>query len=856
MAIDPKLVSIIPASELPTDTPTSAGQFFFFEGNQMKKAPMTEIYELVSGSQSLGTITPTSTIPTEGNVWGFAAPGTYPNAGNLTISPNTMGILSRVGTTWSKVGVTAYQNITQNINNNTYNLDPEQIVPSEALYNDDTLAGDILKRVDKTTGENVNYREITTWYDGSTMTDEKVDGVLYKKINGVFYRMQFNREGENFISFSNMEDFRNISDFNLLLLKAKIFKGVELTGYYDDFQYENPVYYYLTNETYIDNGGSEIVIDSLFFKCELDKINPLFFGIKNGVSEDFSDNWIKMLSFASNKNKRIDGCGLVYYILKEIISTAVNIDLFNCKFLLNNNYQIHSGFKFTKWKNFNLDKIHVDGGKGTYKIGEEEWIEFDGDNSIPSIMPSFYYFFHLDKNNEQNQFVNLGTIEFVNCHLHSCINIFTGGDVFVNNLIVENCSYKSLHVYHEDINNNHTGKTNVVNYKAKNLGLMASSFTETIDGVKSVGKNINTSTGLPQWSYGLIVSYGEFTILNADVENFGACGITSDRNKKFHGGNIKITNNSNLFASNNPSGAMWFEETEDAYIDNLYIDVSDRNSRDLLNDSSLLEVFNGNTIVNNVKLISSKNNIFKKAIRGAFSAKSFFKIMGQCEIIGGFSAKGIELASMIQNTDFNCEIEKTKCVDSEILFYGVKNVKLNNCEFSKIQIENLNNDISIGDIVISKTILNECFVNTKAYKLFVIDSIVKDNFEVNNNTNKTSIKGCSMGRYYTLPNKINKETILTDSSFRDVRIAGETVNVSNVISTKGFEIGNAIELNVVGNILKTNIPNYSLLIMANDVVTGIIANNNFIAVGGAGFLRIPDETISAKIIQVNNKESS
>ena len=47
------------------------------------------------------------------------------------------------------------------INNNTYNLDPEQIVPSEALYNDtlETLAGDIIKRVDINTGENVNYRE-------------------------------------------------------------------------------------------------------------------------------------------------------------------------------------------------------------------------------------------------------------------------------------------------------------------------------------------------------------------------------------------------------------------------------------------------------------------------------------------------------------------------------------------------------------------------------------------------------------------------------------------------------------------------------------------------------------------------
>ena len=40
MAINPNLVSIIPASELPTGVPTTAGQFFFYEGNEMKKSPM------------------------------------------------------------------------------------------------------------------------------------------------------------------------------------------------------------------------------------------------------------------------------------------------------------------------------------------------------------------------------------------------------------------------------------------------------------------------------------------------------------------------------------------------------------------------------------------------------------------------------------------------------------------------------------------------------------------------------------------------------------------------------------------------------------------------------------------------
>ena len=54
-------------------------------------------------------------------------------------------------------------------------------------YTDETLAGDIIKRVDINTGENVNYRETTTWYDGSAMDDSKVDGVVYIKKNSKYY---------------------------------------------------------------------------------------------------------------------------------------------------------------------------------------------------------------------------------------------------------------------------------------------------------------------------------------------------------------------------------------------------------------------------------------------------------------------------------------------------------------------------------------------------------------------------------------------------------------------------------------------------------------------------------------------
>ena len=60
-------------------------------------------------------------------------------------------------------------------------------------YNNESnsIANDIIKFIDINTGENVNYRETTTWYDGSVMNDSKVDGFVYKKIGIKYYERIF-----------------------------------------------------------------------------------------------------------------------------------------------------------------------------------------------------------------------------------------------------------------------------------------------------------------------------------------------------------------------------------------------------------------------------------------------------------------------------------------------------------------------------------------------------------------------------------------------------------------------------------------------------------------------------------------
>ena len=78
-------------------------------------------------------------------------------------------------------------------------------------YNDESnsIANDIIKFIDINTGENVNYRETTTWYDGSAMDDSKVDNIIYIKKEGKYYVRIL---GTNEIDAS---DFGAVNDINI-----------------------------------------------------------------------------------------------------------------------------------------------------------------------------------------------------------------------------------------------------------------------------------------------------------------------------------------------------------------------------------------------------------------------------------------------------------------------------------------------------------------------------------------------------------------------------------------------------------------------------------------------------------------
>lgn len=55
----------------------------------------------------------------------------------------------------------------------------------------DRIDNTLYNILDSNTSENVTYTKVTTWYDGTAMTDEKCDGVIYRKKGSEYFKRNF-----------------------------------------------------------------------------------------------------------------------------------------------------------------------------------------------------------------------------------------------------------------------------------------------------------------------------------------------------------------------------------------------------------------------------------------------------------------------------------------------------------------------------------------------------------------------------------------------------------------------------------------------------------------------------------------
>ena len=114
--------------------------------------------------------------------------------------------------------------------------------------------------LDKETGKLIEFKEVSEYYDGTPMSDGKLDAerYLYIKNNGKYYLRVLDNP-DKFLEKDTMLDMRNISNTEILLLKMGYYKGVTLNGYYTKGDTPIPINYkWIDSDTSTDDGGGVI----------------------------------------------------------------------------------------------------------------------------------------------------------------------------------------------------------------------------------------------------------------------------------------------------------------------------------------------------------------------------------------------------------------------------------------------------------------------------------------------------------------------------------------------------------------------------------------------------------------------
>ncbi len=361
-----------------------------------------------------------------------------------------------------------------------------------------------------------------------------------------------------------------------------------------------------------------------------------FGAVGNGTTDDTAALQTAMDSVAVS-GAWLDGGNKTYLITDEIrVDEGEFCRLRNFKFKINTGYTgtTHGRINCERTDNtdkmtVSLDNVVLDGGRDSYKTGNETWkttgSSFGSSPSYDNIEPTISAFIRVESLNEDT------TVHVTNCRLENYhgvagIRVNSYGTTVIQGCVFKNLSFQSFAVYQAvfDENDNitaHKGRTFVSNVYAEDVGLLPNTFDVTDSGTTST-INFSSTTVAPHQSYNFLAIGGEYNIVNATSKNYASCGVTADRNKKFNASNITITNDSTQSFSNNPSGAFWIEGCEEANVTNLTVDVTARATIDTTGlDNSLLQIYltNGNkAFFNNVFLKTDASTAYvNKLIRGS-----------------------------------------------------------------------------------------------------------------------------------------------------------------------------------------------------------------------------------------------
>src|SRR5699024_1768771 len=102
------------------------------------------------------------------------------------------------------------------------------------------------------------------------------------------FKLNLPNEGELFLEKDTMQEMRDISSTEILLLQMGYYKGIKLNGYYENFKFNDPVRFNISSTVYEDDGGSVIEVGGVKFTRSFDQeVDVKHFGaVGDGVTDD------------------------------------------------------------------------------------------------------------------------------------------------------------------------------------------------------------------------------------------------------------------------------------------------------------------------------------------------------------------------------------------------------------------------------------------------------------------------------------------------------------------------------------------------------------------------------------------
>lgn len=603
-------------------------------------------------------------------------------------------------------------------------------------------------------------------------------------------------------------------------------------------------------------------------------INLLDFGA-DGTGASDATAAIQAAITACPEGYWIDGSGQTYRVDGTVTASGNTFKLRNAKFTTTTNYTSQGNFVITS-KHTILQDVDIDGGRDTYKTGDETWTEFTTFGGYGSIEPSFTDFFRITNLNADAT-VHIDNVNFDNLFAVSCITVFTYGTVFISNCSYRNIANKTFHVYHSpDDGVTQAGRTLVENVYAENVGILPATYK--VDGVSKTFAD----SYAPQGSFNFIVSHGDYTINNAINWNYASCGVTADRNRSFNASNVFIFNDSDKTFSNNPSGAFWLEDCNTSNVSDLFVWITDREPRDATFDSSLLQIYaTAGSQVNFTNLVLLTDDAVAKVrriVRGSLFENPFVNITN-------FYCYGIVTSP---NVAFNFGVLPNSNIGHDIKLNNgyLRHGSINVDQPLALTIDDVwcYGDVSGGDITVSMSgnpgivgSVNDIVItNNRLAGAFVNQTTVTGSLKVSNNkhiggnvTCGTVSDTAQVNENAYIGGSITVTSGSASSGTANIVDNGEIVGTTTVTAAKSanvsgnntdrrIEIKDVQTFQVVGNTAKTDQAEPCIWVnpaTTANILAGVISSNNtLIKTGtvGAGYVTIAGGV--SGVTDVNNNK--